>query len=87
MERRHKQFQRELKQIGRKNQRAEATYFASGKNFDLWKMKMKGLYIVSSALNNGILSTLLYEFGEIENAKIFWHILEIKYSEKGVNTL
>ena len=146
----------------RKNQRAEATYFASkykvfsavveelipyedkdqiadlekinedeeideilkrlmpvlpsflGKNFDLWKMKMKGLlgsvdlwefvqngyedptekrrdkltlYIVSSALNNGILSPLLYEFGEIENAKIFWDILEMKYSEKGINTL
>ena len=86
----------------------------SGKNFDLWKMKMKGLlgsvdlwefvqngyedptekrrdkltlYLVSSTLNNEILSTLLYEFGEIENAKIFWDILEMKYSEKGINTL
>ena len=86
----------------------------SGKNFDLWKMKMKGLlglvdlwefvqngyedptkkrrdkltlYLVSSTLNNGILSALLYEFGEIENAKIFWDILEMKYSEKGINTL
>ena len=85
-----------------------------GKNFDLWKMKMKGLlgsvdlwefvqngyedptekrrdkltlYLVSSTLNNGILSPLLYEFGEIENAKIFWDILEMKYSEKGINTL
>ena len=86
----------------------------SGKNFGLWKMKMKGLlgsvnlwefvqngyedptekrrdkltlYIVSSTLKNGILSPLLYEFGEIENAKIFWDILEMKYSEKGINTL
>jgi hypothetical protein len=29
-------------------------------------------------LNNDILSALLYEFGEIENAKIFWDILEMK---------
>ena len=45
------------------------------------------LYLVSSTLNNGILSALLYEFGEIKNAKIFWDILEMKYSEKGINSL
>ena len=82
----------------------------SGKNFDLWKMKMEGLlgsvdlwefvqngyedptekrrdkltlYLVSSALNNGILSALLYEFGEIENAKMFWDNLEMKFSVRG----
>jgi hypothetical protein len=151
-QRRLKQFWRELRQVGRKNQQEEI-YFAgkykvssaiaeelildgdkdqivdleqidedeeinaimkrlmlvlpsfSGKNFDLWKMKMEGLlgsvdlwefvqhgyenptqkrrdkltlYLVSSSLNNGILSALLYEFGEIENAKIFWDILEMK---------
>ena len=86
----------------------------SSENFDLWKMKMKGLlgsvdlwefvqngyedptekrrdkltlYLVNSTLNNDILSALLYGFGEIENAKIFWDILEMKYSEKGINTL
>jgi len=82
----------------------------SGKNFDLWKMKMEGLlgsvdlwefvqngyedptekrrdkltlYLVSSALNNGIMSALLYEFGEIENAKMFWDNLEMKFSVRG----
>jgi hypothetical protein len=82
----------------------------SGKNFDLWKMKMEGLlgsvdlwelvqngyedptekrrdkltlYLVSSTLNNDILSALLYEFGEIENAKMFWDNLEMKFSVRG----
>jgi hypothetical protein len=60
---------------------------------DLWELFQNGyedptekrrdkltLYLVSSALNNDILSALLYEFGEIENAKMFWNNLEMKFS-------
>jgi hypothetical protein len=60
---------------------------------DLWELVQNGyedptekrrdkltLYLVSSALNNDILSALLYEFGEIENAKMFWNNLEMKFS-------
>jgi hypothetical protein len=67
---------------------------------DLWELVQNGyedptekrrdkltLYLVSSALNNGILSALLYEFGKIENAKMFWDIIEMKYSAEGINTL
>lgn len=60
---------------------------------DLWKFVQNGyedpaqkrkdkitLYLVSSALDNDILSDVLYEFGEIEKAKMFWDILEMKFS-------
>jgi len=63
---------------------------------DLWKFVQNGyedpaqkikdkitLYLVSSALDNDILSDVLYEFGEIEKAKMFWDILEMKFSVRG----
>jgi hypothetical protein len=51
---------------------------------DKRKDKIK-LYLISSTLNKSIFSTLLYEFGEVENAKMFWDILEMKYSGKSVS--
>jgi len=40
------------------------------------------LQFIMSALDENILSSILHEFGEVSNAKIFWNILEIKYSMK-----
>lgn len=39
------------------------------------------LYLISSALDTSIFSPILYEFGHIDNAKMLWDILEMKYSE------
>jgi len=33
-------------------------------------------------LDDNILSSIFHEYGEVNNAKIFWNILEIMYSEK-----
>jgi hypothetical protein len=149
-QRRIKQFQRGLKQLRRKNEKAGATYFPdeyevfvpipenhnekvdqineefeeksailkrlmpilpyfSGIFFKLWAIKMEGLlgsvdlwqfvqetsinshdksrsalalFLIISTLDKTILSSILYEFGEVYNAKIFWDILEMKYSMK-----
>jgi hypothetical protein len=62
---------------------------------DLWQFVKDGLvnshdkrkdkivlYLISSALHTSILSPILYEFGHIDNAKMFWDILEMnKWSE------
>jgi hypothetical protein len=40
------------------------------------------LQLIMSALDENILSSILSEFGKISSAKIFWNILEIKYSMK-----
>jgi hypothetical protein len=60
---------------------------------DLWQFVQDGLvnpldkrkdkitlYLISSTLDKSILSTILYEFGEADNAKEFWNALEMKYS-------
>jgi hypothetical protein len=65
---------------------------------DLWKFVQDGLvnshdkrkdkialYLISSALDTSILSPILYEFGHIDNAKMLWDILEMKYSEKSAS--
>ena len=62
---------------------------------DLWQFVQDGLvnshdkrkdkialYLISSA---SILSPILYEFGHIDNAKMLWDILEMKYSEKSAS--
>ena len=62
---------------------------------DLWQFVQDGLinshdkkkdkislYLLILALNTSILSLILYEFGHIDNAKMLWDILEMKYSEK-----
>lgn len=81
----------------------------SGKNFELWAIKMEGLlgsvdlwkfvqetsinsnekcrravalFLIISALDENILSSILNEFGEVFDPKMFWHILEMKYSMK-----
>lgn len=49
--------------------------------------KSKGavaLFLIISALDENILSNILYEFGEICDAKILWDILEMKYSMEGI---
>jgi hypothetical protein len=61
---------------------------------DLWKFVQNGLvnshdkrkdkislYLISSTLDTSIMSPILYEFGHIDNAKMLWDILEMKYSE------
>jgi hypothetical protein len=40
------------------------------------------LQLIISAVDENILSSILREFGEIPSAKIFWDILEMKYSMK-----
>lgn len=63
---------------------------------DLWKFVQEAfiylddkrrnaitLFLIISALDENILSNILYEFGEIRDAKIFWDILELKYSMEG----
>jgi hypothetical protein len=40
------------------------------------------LQLIISALDENILSSILGEFGEVYSAKIFWDILEMKYSMK-----
>jgi len=63
---------------------------------DLWKFVQEtfmnlndkrrnavALFLIISALDEIILSNILYEFGEIRDAKIFWDILEMKYSMEG----
>jgi hypothetical protein len=40
------------------------------------------LQLIMSTLDENILSSILREFGEVSSAKIFWNILEIKYSMK-----
>jgi len=63
---------------------------------DLWKFVQEAsmnlddkcrnaiaLFLTISALDENILSNILYEFGEICDAKIFWDILEMKYSMEG----
>jgi hypothetical protein len=65
---------------------------------DLWKFVQDGLinshdkrkdkvalYLISSALDTSILSPILYEFGHIDNAKMLWDILKMKYSEKSAS--
>lgn len=41
------------------------------------------LFLIILALDENIFSNILYEFGEICDAKIFWDILEMKYSTEG----
>jgi hypothetical protein len=66
---------------------------------DLWQFVQNGLvnshdkrkdkialYLISSALDTSILSPILYEFGHIDNAKMLWDILEMKYSEKSASS-
>ena len=61
---------------------------------DLWKFVQNGLvnshykkkdkislHLISSALDTSILSPILYEFGHVDNAKMLWDSLEMKYSE------
>lgn len=83
----------------------------SGKNFELWTIKMEGLlgsvdlwkfvqetdmnsenksrcaialFLIISALDESILSSILNEFGEVFDPKMFWYILETKYSIKWI---
>ena len=65
-------------------------------SIDLWKFVQEAfinlgdkhrnaiaLFLIISALDENILSNILYEFGERRDAKIFWDILEMKYSMEG----
>lgn len=38
------------------------------------------LHLITSALDEKILFSILYEYGEIQNEKVLWDILEMKYS-------
>lgn len=62
---------------------------------DLWKYVQNGfvdshdkrrgalaLYLIHSALDESTLSYILYEFGEVHNAKMFWDILEMEFGVK-----
>ena len=40
------------------------------------------LFLIISSLDNTIFSSILYEFGEVHSEKIFWDILEMKWSMK-----
>ena len=52
-------------------------------NLDDKRRNEIALFLTISALDENILSHILYEFGEICDAKIFWDILEMKYSMEG----
>jgi hypothetical protein len=41
------------------------------------------LYLIQSTLYKSILSCILYEFGEVHSAKMFWDIIEMKFNVRG----